>query len=552
MGFLTNSWIRYFDRTYQQIKTQVLTDLSIFTPEITDHTEGNPLVKALGIWSGIAEMLGYYIDNAAREAFLDSCRRYESAVKISKLMDYPILGCSPASVDVTFTINSSHGSDIVIPAGTVVANSTGLQFYTTGVITIIAGQTSATGSVLQAVFVNGATLGVSTGVANMSFIVGTNIVAESVSALVNSVGWTQVSTFAFSGASDQHYVMTVDENKNIIVKFGDGESGAIPANGLVITSNHRTTSGLDGNVDANTITQIVSSLTLPVGKTITVTNSQRATGGSGVEDLVSLKKRIPLYLRTLRRAVTGQDYIDVAEQMAGVAKAGYVFDCGKTVDLYVVPTGGGIASGALLSQLVTWFEDKRMVTTRVRSFSAGEVRVLLVFDLYVLPNYQGSVVTNAVMNNLLAFLSVEKQKIAGAVRLADVYEVIERTEGVNYSQINQLGHLPYARPLDTTTPQLTWTRNVQTGSTGTNRWKIQIISSTTYQLLKNGVFVNIYTIGSSVIQPEVNFTVNAGAYSVGNQWEFVTYKYDGSLVLEEPSIPISLNANININTIGGL
>jgi len=59
MGFLTQSWVKYIDRSYQQIKQNTITNMQAKVPEITDHTEGNIFVKMISIWSGISEMLGY-------------------------------------------------------------------------------------------------------------------------------------------------------------------------------------------------------------------------------------------------------------------------------------------------------------------------------------------------------------------------------------------------------------------------------------------------------------------------------------------------------------
>jgi hypothetical protein len=552
MGFLQNSWLRYFDRTYQQIKAQVFTDLAIFTPEITDNTESNPFVKAVGIYSGIAEMLGYYIDNAAREAFIDSCRRYESAVKIAKLMDYRIMGRSAATVDVTFVLNAVYGANIVIPVNTVISTSDNILFYTVAPLTIIAGNIEGTVSARQAEFVTNQTIGISNGQAGQSFIIGTDVMEGSVAIEINLINWSSVETFAYSLPAAQVFVPTVDEAQNVIVNLGDGQSGAIPVNGLSVIADFQITKGNDGNVAAFAINTIVTNLVLPIDVTLNIENRERASGGSGVESLQDLKKRVPLYLRTIRRAVTRQDYIDVAEQVAGVVKAGIIFNCGKTVDVYIVPTGGGIASNILLASVVTWFEDKRMVTTRVQALAAGEVHVILDIDIQVLPQFQQALVTQDVMNNLTNFLSYANQTINGIVQLSDIYEIVETTQGVQNSQINIMTSRPYARPLAQTTPQLNWTRSTLAASNVTNVWRITMINPTTYQLIKNGNFVGTFNVGVLVNQPEISFTVTAGVYILGYSWEFLTYRYFGTLDLQEPSLPISLVGDITLNPSGGV
>lgn len=552
MGFLTNQWSRYFTRSYQQLKSLIITDLAALTPEITDHTESNPFIKAVSIWSGIAEMLGYYIDNAAREAFIDSCRRYESAVKIARLMDYKILGCNSATVDVTFIIDVAAVVVINIPAGTEVQNTDGIKFFTTVATTIGIGNLETTVSAIQAETVINQLIGTSNGQANQVFVLGDNIVNDTVAIKISLISWNPVYTFGYSLSTAKDYLVTVNEDRQVIVKFGDGESGLIPTAGLQIFADYRTCQKELGNVEVLSINTINTAITVPVGITISVTNRNRASGGSSLEDLQSLKKKIPLYIRTLRRAVIRQDYIDVAEQAAGVAKAGVVFECGKTVDVYVVPAGGGIASGALLLSVLNWFEDKRMITTRVRVFPAGEVHVLLDIDIYVLPQYTRSVTVTNVLNNLTNFLSYANQTIGGMVQLSDIYEIVERTEGVNYSKLNKMTSRPYARPLDTITPQLNWTRNTQSTSVGTNKFKLVMISPTTFQLLRNTSYVGTYTVGVAVVLPEIVFTVNSGVYILGNGWEFITYDYYGSIILQEPSLPISDVVDITINPFGGI
>lgn len=552
MGFLTNSWVRYFDRTYQQIKAHVITDLAALTPEMTDHNDTNPYIKCISIWSGIAEMLGYYIDNAAREAFIDTCRRYASGVKIARLMDYKILSCTAASADITFTISTTYGSNITIPAGVLLSTANGIQFITTASGVIISGTTSVIIPAIQVTSVSNSPIAVSTGLAGQSIILGTNIVNDSVAIRISSVNWTSTDTFGFSVPTDQVYIQTVDENQNTIIKFGDGDSGAIPAASVTIFADYQTTLGAAGNVANSAIININSSLTLPSGITCTAVNLNAASGGGGVESLDDLRKHIPIANRTLMRAVTKYDYPDVAELCAGVIKAGLDFNCGKTVDIYVVPTGGGIASGTLLTTVLNWFEDKRMVTTLVRPFPAGQVHIILNIDITILPQYQRSVVVAAVTQNLLNWLAFNNQQIGGYVKLSDIYQVVEDTEGINFSTINQMTSQSYARPLDQTTPQLAWTRVTNSTSVGTNVYKILMLSSTTFQVIRNGSYVLTGTVGTQVVLNDITFTVNSGTYVLGNQWQFVTYDYFGSINLAEPSLAVANSGDITINPTGGI
>jgi hypothetical protein len=122
MGFLQNTWLRYFDRSYQQIKEQALTVMQFRVAEITDHTDSNPFVKALSIWSAIAEMMGYYIDNSAREAHLDSCRLYKSGISHARRADYRVKGKLAGVITAEFTLEAPKAEAFTIPAGTLITS----------------------------------------------------------------------------------------------------------------------------------------------------------------------------------------------------------------------------------------------------------------------------------------------------------------------------------------------------------------------------------------------------------------------------------------------
>lgn len=551
-AFLTNPWVKYFTRSYTQIKEQILTNMQTRVPEITDHTESNLFVKIVSMFAGIAEMLAYYIDNAARESFITTCRRYVSAIKIARLMDYQVHGKLPASVNVTFVVSASAPSLITIPIGTEIKTQDNIRYFTTELGEINIGQTECTVAAIQQVNVVNALLGTSTGAEAQEFKVSADCAHGSIVAKVNSLAWAGQSTFGFSTNTDSHFVATVDKDKNVIIIFGDGMSGAIPASGATITADYRVTAGAAGNVDVSAINIIVSTLTLPGGLTATVTNRDRASGGSDVESLSKIKKRIPLAARTMYRAVSPQDYIDVTELCPGVAKAGHVYACGKFVDIYIVPDGGGIASSPLLATCQDWMDLRKMITTRVRVFPAGEVHLKLVVDITALPNYSNTTVHDAVELALTQFLSFQYQDIRGQVQLSDIYQVIEGVEGVQYSNITVMTTQPYARPLDSGVPVLNWTRATLPASNSTVKWRLVFLSNTSFQLFKNNSFAGVFNVGSLVTQTELTFTVGSGSYVINDSYEFVTYPYFGTVVLQEPSLPVAVDSDLTLIVTGGV
>ncbi len=145
---IKNPWVGYLERSYASIKASVLTKLKTIAPEITDYSESNILVVIVSIFSGIAEMLNYYIDAMAREMFISTARKWDSVVKLTTLINYRIKASISASVDLEFTSVDSNGdpvslalgNSITIPINTVVTNSQGVSFLTTRAGVIPQGQ----------------------------------------------------------------------------------------------------------------------------------------------------------------------------------------------------------------------------------------------------------------------------------------------------------------------------------------------------------------------------------------------------------------------------
>lgn len=548
---LQNKWIRYIDRTYLQIKQRVLTDMQVLVPEITDHTESNPYVNMLSIWAGIAEMLGYYIDSAARGAHLSTARLYWSGVKIANAYDYRIHSYLPSTAQVTFRLNGITPSDILIPLGTEVQNDDGVLYYTIADAIIEAGTSEIVTTVKQFTTAQEIEIGISNGNPLQSFIIDDDVVDGSVILKVDGVGWQSKPTLGYSLPTDEHFVQTVNINKQPIVRFGDGVNGAIPASGSVITVEYQRTEGARGNTGAYTITTLNSTIALPTGLELEVFNVERNSGGSDVESLEQLKRRIPKSIRTLMRAVTKQDFIDVAELKAGVAKAGVDFECGKPVNVYIVPDGGGIASQSLLDDTQQWLDERRLITVGVNVQRAGEIRILLQISLRVLPQYTRTLVVNNVRQNLVDFLSYRYQEIGGEVQLSDIYEIIENTDGVKNSTVEVMRPRPYARPINNDVA-LNWTCTIQNGSVDTLRWQIKMISETTFELFKGSSLIGTFSVGTYLSFPEIALQVDAGLYEVGYIWEFFTYPFYGTINITEPSLPVSLEEDIVITASGGL
>ncbi len=124
---------------------------------------------------------------------------------------------------------------------------------------------------------------------------------------VSWVPWKEVHDLSLSEPADRHFVLNRDLGE---VYFGDNIHGRIPPKGInnIRIRKYRIGGGKSGNTGANTVTQLRSS----VPYVDAVTNSITSEGGEDAEPISSVKKRGSHRLRHRDRAVTAEDYEDLA------------------------------------------------------------------------------------------------------------------------------------------------------------------------------------------------------------------------------------------------
>ncbi|MFD0823807.1 putative baseplate assembly protein, partial [Micromonospora zhanjiangensis] len=152
--------------------------------------------------------------------------------------------------------------------------------------------------------------------------------------------WSEVASFADSGPEDRH--VCVDRAGGEIsfgpaVRQPDGtvrRFGAVPPKGAMIRiPAYRTGGGRRGNVATHALTVLRD----PVPFVSTVTNRAPATGGVDGESLAETSVRGPLTLRSRDRAVTAEDYEQLARQAAP-----------EVLRVRCVPAGDGVAAVRVL------------------------------------------------------------------------------------------------------------------------------------------------------------------------------------------------------------
>lgn len=354
--------LNYTDKDFSSLRARLINLIgSVFT-DWTDFevaSFGNVLLEANAF---VGDILAYYQDNQADEAFLPFVKLRRNALALAQQLGYEPAGAGAATTNELFSLSAIPVNDVIIPAGTIcrtrrVGEVINFQLLAALTIPALTDPPQAFGTIensaaAQDVFASG-------NLANQEFELSSTPYLDSSAIVVAGNGaYTEVDNFLDSTSTDRHYTISVDENDRALVRFGNGINGEVPTG--TITIDYKTGGGSVGNVEQNTITEIVGSFTdvLVNPVQVSVNNPDKATGGSDRETVAQIRQNTPASLRVLNRTVALEDYIIGAEQVPGVARA-LMLTSDQTTGipenrgfLYVVPDGGGMPTQVLKDAVI--------------------------------------------------------------------------------------------------------------------------------------------------------------------------------------------------------
>ncbi len=368
----------YTNRDYTSIRNDLLNRASVVFPEWTSRDSSDFGMLFVDLVSYMGDILHYYVDQAARESFLETATRRSSLLAIASLLDYIPHGRTSAQTTITLDATNSLATDtspILIPENTkftanplvetadsviftsnqaIAFNATGASIagYTTYAKTTPATLRLTEGEFFTETFTSNGQLSQrytlsKTGVVLESIVVS---VAEGVAG--TNVSYSRVTRLIENTNSDKVYVANIEADDSVVLQFGNGIHGKIPATNAVVTITYRRSRGAAGNVEANSVTSFYS-LSNAYGPTydgILITpNTARAFGGSNSESIISLKANIPTSFRSQDRAVSLQDYEDLVLRIPGIVKTKAEIVSGATAKQGIITNKAKTSSVATLT-----------------------------------------------------------------------------------------------------------------------------------------------------------------------------------------------------------
>ncbi len=467
----------YTGRDYASLVDSLLDTAALTLPEWTDTSENDLGRLLLELFAYVGDVVLYYQDRIANEAFLETAIERRSVIDLLSLIGYTLSTPAPASVELELTPKDASTSvhvDVGARFSTVAAaGKPAVQFvYMPVAGTPIDQMPVVDAGVVQPIVLaalnaepRSESLGASNGDANQGFMLTQRPVLlardptvwDGLVVEVESGGvweqWERRSTLLYSLSDDPHFVVRVDEDDAAEIVFGDGTYGHVPAPGSPVRARYLTGGGSAGNVGPNTVTVVTSGVSVQA----TVTNPVGASGGADRESIEHARAHAPAVFRSQQRAVTAADFAALAESYPGVARAVAVAPTWdhtvppqqttaaqgtpglvswNYVDLIVVAMGSLELTDSLRANLLQFFETRRMVTTIVSVREPVFVSVNVTVEVGVEPTFYAGDVRQRAQERLEALFDLDNVDFGTPVYLSKTYEAVESVDGVSYADVS--------------------------------------------------------------------------------------------------------------------
>lgn len=434
----------YFNRDYESIRSELLNKIPQLTDRWTDFNPTDPGIVLLDLFCGIADMLGYYLDAQAAEAFLPTARQRQSVIDLCKLIGYRLKRPIAATTTLQFGIAAPLDQDLTIPAGTIcraLTESGTIDFETVEDVGLIRGANIVNISARQGIRKSEQFETESDNRQPLELL-GKNIAENSIRVQIDGQYWMEVDHFQESDSVSTHFVSSTDATDKTTIRFGDGRNGMLPTPGTLITVDWLETLGAQGNLPPNRINQLLTSIYLnKVQISLTVNNPVPATGGAAAESLEQARKQAPAQLRTLWKAVTLEDYQTLAAGFPGVAKA-KVLDTNSCsairyykVHLVIAPHGGYLPSKLLKKELLSFLEQRKTLTTEVKIFDPVYHEINVDAIIYYRLGEQADQLRNRLEKVFNIWLSFDKVEFGQPIYQSDIIALLDGVSGVSHLEL---------------------------------------------------------------------------------------------------------------------
>ena len=211
--------------------------------------------------------------------------------------------------------------------------------------------------------------------------------------------WSLSGDLLSSGPGDRGFVLEIEFDGTVFLRFGDGQYGMAPDPGVTFYATYRTGNGTSGNIGRDTLAHaVLPSTWLGVLSDIaSVRNPLPGTGGVDPEDMNHIRQFAPFAYEGQDRCVTEADYgAATTELTGGLAARGTLRWTGSWYAAFVSIDPAELTP-TVVAEATTGLGMQRMMGTDVAVEAAVIVGLQIVLEICVDPGHFRGDVYDALM-----------------------------------------------------------------------------------------------------------------------------------------------------------
>jgi hypothetical protein len=439
----SNKKINVTTLDFDDIKKNLKTFLS-GQSEFQDYDfEGSAMAVLLDVLAYNTHYNALYNNLAINEMFLDSARKRNSVVSLSKMLGYSPRSATCAKATITLTVSApgSGANTLTLPAYTpftTTIDGASYTFYTTG--SVVATSSTGVFTFSNLVITEGTplTFNIPVGTNTRYIIPNSEIdlntltvrIQDSASSSVYTTFTKAETLIGVDSATKCFWVKEIDEGLYELT-FGDGNLGASLDTGNIVHLNYFVSS-LDAPNKARQFTY--GGGTLISGAAISITTTGIAANGAAAEDIDSIRFNAPRMYASQNRAVTPDDYKAIVYSQFSDAAS-------------VTCWGGEDNNPPVYGKVYICVKPKdadKLTTTQKAGLVAtilDQRNVVSVQPIIVDPEYINIALTVTVYYNEQATSKTSSEIAAGVTNTINAYNAndLSRFDGVfRYSKLSKL------------------------------------------------------------------------------------------------------------------
>jgi hypothetical protein len=404
--------LNYTNQDFWSMKSRLIDFIKQkFAESFSDFVEADLAIMLIENWAFIADTLSFKIDQIANEIFIDTVSQVDNAFRLALLVGFRPQAPIGASSLWSATINNVLDTDLFIPTPVRIEVNTDEGQKS---IELYAADTSNNPLYNEPIvitsggFLNTSIVGVEgrtftqtasgTGGINQFVQLGVpSVIWNSIRVSVDGNEWTQVDFFTDSNPRKE-FRIEYDPAYRAYIIFGNNRAGMVPSPGSQISITYRSGGGYAGNIVTGSVefqrNFEVNGFEFRVP--VTFRNYTKGSFGYPGDSIEDVKRKLPQWLRTQNRIVSGDDIEIFANHFStsfnGQVGKGKAFlrnyGCAANItDLYVLTREGqdGLveSDSALKMELQEAIEPLKMLNNHICVRDGVIVEVDVHVDLVV-------------------------------------------------------------------------------------------------------------------------------------------------------------------------